>query len=152
MKLFNTKTIDPTQHYSTSYLSLDATAELNEEKIVSFTFKKSHFPNIDFQTLKSLDLLFCVSNFRFLVYKKLFKIKAGQTQSYKDLALALNTRPRAIARAMATNKIALFMPCHRIVANDGSLSGYGWGIEIKKFLLENEGVKFKNNRVLKLAK
>jgi AraC family transcriptional regulator of adaptative response/methylated-DNA-[protein]-cysteine methyltransferase len=65
-------------------------------------------------------------------------IPRGETRSYAQLAGQLDSHPRAIARACASNAIGLLLPCHRVVASDGSLSGYRWGLARKRQLLERE--------------
>ncbi|MBX5452522.1 MAG: methylated-DNA--[protein]-cysteine S-methyltransferase [Acidobacteriia bacterium] len=64
----------------------------------------------------------------------------GQTVSYADIAAALGqpNAVRAVARACASNAIALFIPCHRAVRSDGGLAGYRWGVERKRALLAAE--------------
>jgi AraC family transcriptional regulator of adaptative response/methylated-DNA-[protein]-cysteine methyltransferase len=74
------------------------------------------------------------------VWAELRKIPAGATRSYAEVANALG-RPsatRAVARACATNHVAMIVPCHRVVRGDGNLSGYRWGVARKKALLEAE--------------
>jgi AraC family transcriptional regulator of adaptative response/methylated-DNA-[protein]-cysteine methyltransferase len=74
------------------------------------------------------------------VWQALTAIPPGTTQSYSGIAAAIG-RPsatRAVARACATNLIAFAIPCHRVVRTDGSLSGYRWGVEVKRRLLEAE--------------
>lgn len=78
--------------------------------------------------------------FQWRVWQELLRIPAGATRSYGEVARALG-RPsaaRAVARACASNPVALVIPCHRVVASDGSLGGYRWGAERKKRLLERE--------------
>ena len=74
------------------------------------------------------------------VWRELRAIPVGQTRTYAQIAEALEqpTAARAVARACATNPIALVVPCHRVVRGDGNLAGYRWGIERKKQLLERE--------------
>ncbi|CDM39321.1 bifunctional DNA-binding transcriptional regulator/O6-methylguanine-DNA methyltransferase Ada [Ectopseudomonas oleovorans] len=72
------------------------------------------------------------------VWQALQNIPSGETRSYADLAGQLHSHPRAIARACASNAIGLLLPCHRVVASDGQLSGYRWGIERKRQLLARE--------------
>jgi AraC family transcriptional regulator of adaptative response/methylated-DNA-[protein]-cysteine methyltransferase len=74
------------------------------------------------------------------VWQALRKIPAGATVSYSDIAESIGTprAVRAVATACAWNKIAVAIPCHRIVRLDGSLSGYRWGVERKRKLLERE--------------
>ncbi len=74
------------------------------------------------------------------VWAYLQSIPFGATQSYSQVAKAVG-RPsacRAVARACATNPVAIAIPCHRVVRGDGSTGGYRWGIERKKALLEME--------------
>lgn len=78
--------------------------------------------------------------FQMQVWDALRKIPYGETLSYKQVAESLGNPKavRAVARACATNKVAVVIPCHRVVGSNGSLSGYRWGIERKKKLLETE--------------
>jgi AraC family transcriptional regulator of adaptative response/methylated-DNA-[protein]-cysteine methyltransferase len=74
------------------------------------------------------------------VWTYLQSIPFGATRSYSQVAKAIG-RPsasRAVARACATNPVAVAIPCHRVVREDGSISGYRWGMERKKALLEME--------------
>ncbi|MDT8070901.1 MAG: bifunctional DNA-binding transcriptional regulator/O6-methylguanine-DNA methyltransferase Ada [Terriglobia bacterium] len=77
------------------------------------------------------------------VWQELRKIPAGTTRSYAEVAEALGrpTASRAVARACATNHVAMLVPCHRVVRGDGNLSGYRWGAERKRELLEAERTK-----------
>ncbi len=75
------------------------------------------------------------------VWQELQKIPYGETRSYGDVAKAMGEPKavRAVARACATNSVGIVIPCHRVVREDGSLSGYRWGMERKRQLLEQEG-------------
>ncbi|MFK8014394.1 MAG: bifunctional DNA-binding transcriptional regulator/O6-methylguanine-DNA methyltransferase Ada [Gammaproteobacteria bacterium] len=74
------------------------------------------------------------------VWQALREIPSGCTVSYAQLAAAIGqpTAARAVARACATNSLAVVVPCHRVVRGDGSLSGYRWGVERKRALLDVE--------------
>ncbi|NKB56338.1 MAG: methylated-DNA--[protein]-cysteine S-methyltransferase [Alphaproteobacteria bacterium] len=74
------------------------------------------------------------------VWQALRGVEAGSTASYKDIAERIGNpnAVRAVARACAANPVAIAIPCHRVVRSDGSLSGYRWGIERKRALLERE--------------
>jgi len=78
--------------------------------------------------------------FQWSVWEKLREIPYGSTRSYSEVARAMGrpTATRAVARACATNPVALVIPCHRVVREDKSLGGYRWGIERKQALLEGE--------------
>lgn len=75
------------------------------------------------------------------VWKALQQIPAGETASYADIAHRIGAPKsvRAVAQACAANTLAVAVPCHRVVRTDGTLSGYRWGIERKRALLEREG-------------
>jgi len=78
--------------------------------------------------------------FQWRVWRALTRVRRGETRSYAALAAAIG-RPsaaRAVARACATNPLALFVPCHRIVRGNGQLGGYRWGLEVKRRLLNDE--------------
>jgi AraC family transcriptional regulator of adaptative response/methylated-DNA-[protein]-cysteine methyltransferase len=74
------------------------------------------------------------------VWQALRKIPAGSTASYSDIAQRIGAPKsvRAVAQACAANAIAIAIPCHRVVRQDGALSGYRWGVERKRALLERE--------------
>jgi AraC family transcriptional regulator of adaptative response/methylated-DNA-[protein]-cysteine methyltransferase len=74
------------------------------------------------------------------VWQALQEIPVGQTVSYAEVARRIGspTAVRAVAGACAANNLAVAIPCHRVVRNDGSLSGYAWGVERKRVLLDRE--------------
>lgn len=74
------------------------------------------------------------------VWQVLQEIPAGERQSYSEIARRIGTpsATRAVAGACAANKIAVVIPCHRVVRNDGALSGYAWGVDRKRALLDRE--------------
>jgi len=76
------------------------------------------------------------------VWKALQQIPPGSRVTYSDIAnnIGLPNAVRAVAQACGANKLAVAIPCHRIVKNDGSLSGYRWGVERKRALLEREAL------------
>ena len=80
------------------------------------------------------------SAFQWQVWEALRRIPAGQTMSYQAIAKGLGrpTAARAVARACASNRLALVIPCHRAVRQDGALGGYRWGVDRKRRLLEQE--------------
>ncbi len=77
------------------------------------------------------------------VWQALRAIPPGETVSYAELAarIDLPSGARAVAGACAANPAAVAIPCHRVVRNDGAISGYRWGVERKQALLEREGSK-----------
>lgn len=78
--------------------------------------------------------------FQWRVWRALTRIPRGETRSYSQVAKDIG-RPsavRAVARACATNPLALVVPCHRVVGANGALTGYRWGMSVKKTLLEKE--------------
>lgn len=81
--------------------------------------------------------------FQLRVWQALRAIPRGETRSYSQLARELGDAKatRAVARACATNRVALVVPCHRVVGASGDLTGYRWGVERKRQLLETEGAR-----------
>jgi methylated-DNA-[protein]-cysteine S-methyltransferase len=76
------------------------------------------------------------------VWKQMLKIPYGETRSYKWLAEKIKIRsPRAVGQACGSNPLPIVVPCHRVIASDGSLGGYGGGLGLKVKLLELEKVK-----------
>jgi AraC family transcriptional regulator, regulatory protein of adaptative response / methylated-DNA-[protein]-cysteine methyltransferase len=80
------------------------------------------------------------TDFQRTVWRALRRIAPGTTTTYGELARSIGrpTAARAVARACATNRIAVLTPCHRVVGKDGALTGYRWGITRKRALLTYE--------------
>jgi len=78
--------------------------------------------------------------FQHRVWQELRSIPRGETRSYAEVARRIGqpTAARAVARACATNRVALLVPCHRVVATSGGVGGYRWGVARKKALLASE--------------
>jgi len=78
--------------------------------------------------------------FQLRVWQALRQVPRGETRSYSELARELGepNATRAVARACATNRVALLVPCHRIVGADGALTGYRWGVDRKRQLIAAE--------------
>jgi AraC family transcriptional regulator of adaptative response/methylated-DNA-[protein]-cysteine methyltransferase len=84
--------------------------------------------------------------FQARVWQALRQIPRGQTRSYAEVARTIGqpSAVRAVARACATNPVAIAIPCHRVIGSDGSLTGYRWGAERKKKLLSMERMNLQN--------
>ncbi len=101
-----------------------------------------HMRAKDLDSDSKLPLDIRATAFQRRVWAYLQSIPFGATRSYSQVAKGIG-RPsavRAVARACATNPVAVAIPCHRVVRQDGSMGGYRWGIERKKALLEMENV------------
>jgi methylated-DNA-[protein]-cysteine S-methyltransferase len=87
-----------------------------------------------------LPLAMTGTEFQLRVWNLLREIPYGETRSYRDLAAALGMprAVRAVGAANGTNPLAIVVPCHRVIGSDGSLTGYGGGLALKKKLLELE--------------
>jgi AraC family transcriptional regulator of adaptative response/methylated-DNA-[protein]-cysteine methyltransferase len=86
------------------------------------------------------------SDFQKRVWGLLQAIPAGTTVSYGEIAARMETRDaREVASAIASNRIAILVPCHRVIKKDGTISGYRWGVARKRALLkrEQDGGEFK---------
>jgi AraC family transcriptional regulator of adaptative response/methylated-DNA-[protein]-cysteine methyltransferase len=95
---------------------------------------RGHQPHLD------LPLDVRATAFQRRVWEELRRIPYGQARTYSQVARAIG-RPsavRAVARACATNRVSVVIPCHRVVGSDGKLTGYRWGIERKRALLKME--------------
>jgi methylated-DNA-[protein]-cysteine S-methyltransferase len=93
------------------------------------------------RTKFSIPLKMVGTNFQIEVWNELLRIPFGETESYRNLSINMNNQSaiRAIASANGANAIAILIPCHRVIGNDGKLVGYAGGLEVKKKLLELEG-------------
>jgi AraC family transcriptional regulator of adaptative response/methylated-DNA-[protein]-cysteine methyltransferase len=110
----------------------DATLTRWAERIVRFITAPGEQPDLP------LDIR--GTAFQARVWRALQKVPPGRTATYSEIAAALGQPKavRAVAAACAANKLALLVPCHRIVRRDGDLAGYRWGIERKRALLAGE--------------
>ena len=87
-----------------------------------------------------LELLPAGTGFQKAVWRALAAIPFGQTRTYSEIARAIG-RPdsvRAVGAANGANRIAIIIPCHRVIGADGSLTGFGGGLDVKRWLLEHE--------------
>ena len=82
------------------------------------------------------------TDFQQSVWKALLEIPFGETRSYGDIAKRIGNpkASRAVGMANNRNPIAIFIPCHRVIGANGSLVGYGGGLDIKKYLLSIENI------------
>lgn len=80
--------------------------------------------------------------FQVAVWQELYRIPYGQTRSYAQIAQAIGSpnAVRAVGAANAANPVAVIVPCHRVIGSNGSLTGYGGGLDMKQWLLTLEGV------------
>lgn len=84
-------------------------------------------------------------------YQLLCEVPQGKVTTYKLMAEALGTKAyRAVGNAMYRNPNAPKVPCHRVVANNGHLNGYAFGLDNKKKLLKSEGISFNGDKVFNL--
>ncbi len=119
---------------------LDADYKEEESPVLKLAVKQldEYFSNE--RTIFDIPLLFTGTDFQRLVLEELLKIPYGTTVSYSELAERVG-RPsavRAVANANRRNPLSLFVPCHRVIGGDGSLTGYAGGLNAKKILLDLE--------------
>jgi AraC family transcriptional regulator of adaptative response/methylated-DNA-[protein]-cysteine methyltransferase len=91
----------------------------------------------------TVPLVFPGTPFQRQVWQQLLAIPYGETRSYQDIAAALGVRTasRAVGRANGQNRVAIVIPCHRVINSGGALGGYGGGLWRKQFLLDLETQK-----------
>jgi methylated-DNA-[protein]-cysteine S-methyltransferase len=96
----------------------------------------------DLQSLDEVEVELHGTEFQRGVWTALREVRAGTTTSYATLAARVGSPAavRAVGAANGANPVAVVLPCHRIVGSNGSLTGYGGGLERKRWLLEHEGV------------
>ncbi|NNG67453.1 methylated-DNA--[protein]-cysteine S-methyltransferase [Caldanaerobacter subterraneus] len=83
------------------------------------------------------------TEFQMAVWEEILKIPYGSVVTYGEIARRIGKpkAARAVGQALNKNPIPIIIPCHRVIGSGGNLTGFGGGIEIKKFLLNHEGVK-----------
>lgn len=87
-----------------------------------------------------LPISFCGTEFQMRVWNELCRVEYGATISYKELASRVGSSKayRAVGNAVHCNPIAIVIPCHRVIGADGSIGGFAGGVDIKRYLLDNE--------------
>ncbi|WP_255364448.1 methylated-DNA--[protein]-cysteine S-methyltransferase [Luteibacter sp. UNC138MFCol5.1] len=108
------------------------------DAVIARVARELGWSDADAPALPPLDV--AATAFQWRVWDALTRIPRGETLSYGELAAALGVpqAARAIGRACGSNRLALLVPCHRIIREDGSLGGWRWGLEIKQQLLATE--------------
>ncbi|MGC9517419.1 MAG: methylated-DNA--[protein]-cysteine S-methyltransferase [Methanomicrobiales archaeon] len=94
--------------------------------------------------------LYRCSKFQEAVLKAEYQIPRGRVSIYQDIARRIGNdkAARAVGNALARNPFPLIIPCHRAIRSDGSLGGFQGGEDMKRALLENEGIRFKGGRII----
>lgn len=89
------------------------------------------------------------TSFQLSVWNELRRIPYGTTKSYKEIAIAIDKPKayRAVALACSQNPLALFIPCHRVIASNGKISGYRWGVELKRMFIGMEKDRKWTNKI-----
>lgn len=104
-------------------------------------------------TRKTFDvtLNFKGTSFQKMVWNEVLKVEFGCTASYSEIAVKLNLSPyssRAVGMANGKNPLLIIMPCHRVIGEDGKLTGYSGGLDRKRWLLTHEKNLFKSESLL----
>lgn len=86
------------------------------------------------------------------IYKKLLDVPKGKITTYGDLAKAVGLKngQRVVGRIMNKNPYPVIIPCHRVVMSSGKIGGYAYGEHIKTKMLNDEGIKIQNGKILDL--
>jgi len=110
---------------------------INEQLDDYFSGKRQHF---------DLEMELHGTNFQQAVWKACASIPYGETRSYADLANMIGKpqASRAVGMALGANPIPIVIPCHRVIGSSGKLTGFGGGLDVKKALLELEGIDCKD--------
>ncbi len=121
---------------SDEYVSLaQSVSELYFGKSIVF---ESDTLNLDFNGFQKKVLL------------EVMKIPYGEVKTYKQISEAINSKAyRAVGTAIGKNPMPLIIPCHRVVRSDFKVGGFYGGTKMKKEILKNEGIKIKNDKILK---
>lgn len=141
LEFSNRKNID--KQFENLISNLGGNVEIVESETSLLAALKSEMAEYFAGTRKifSIPLNLIGTDFQKTVWMELLKIPYGTTVSYMQLSKTIGNAKaiRAVANANAINKIAIIVPCHRIVGSDGSLTGYAGGLDRKRWLLNLEG-------------
>jgi methylated-DNA-[protein]-cysteine S-methyltransferase len=115
---------------------------INETELLKSAYKQLMEYFSGSRKIFDLSLAFEGTSFQQKVWKALLTIPYGQVRSYKDIAKQTGNEKacRAVGMANNRNPIGIIIPCHRVIGSDGKLVGYGGGLDIKRYLLQLEGV------------
>ncbi|MGI6538868.1 MAG: methylated-DNA--[protein]-cysteine S-methyltransferase [Caldicoprobacterales bacterium] len=115
---------------------------INETELLKSAYKQLMEYFSGSRKIFDLSLAFEGTSFQQKVWKALLTIPYGQVRSYKDIARQTGNEKacRAVGMANNRNPIGIIIPCHRVIGSDGKLVGYGGGLDIKRYLLQLEGV------------
>lgn len=116
------------------YMGLDSNVSELDRRFAGALFVQEHItPDFETLHLKGTD-------FQLSVWSELLNIPSGKTFTYSQLAEVLGSpkAQRAVGSAVGSNPVSLVIPCHRVVAANGGLGGYYWGVELKKRILAAE--------------
>jgi methylated-DNA-[protein]-cysteine S-methyltransferase len=107
----------------------------------------------DFAVIDAVPVMTAGTSFQRQVWAALRKIRPGTTLGYGALASNwdIRSQARAVGLANGANPIAIVVPCHRVIGADAGLTGYGGGIDRKKWLLTHEGAAFKDTAARRFA-
>ncbi|TVP49262.1 MAG: bifunctional DNA-binding transcriptional regulator/O6-methylguanine-DNA methyltransferase Ada [Halomonas sp.] len=122
--------------FQDQFSSAELTTRKDFDEIVSKVVGFIEHPKIGFD----LPLDIQGTAFQERVWSTLMEIQPGETLTYSEVAKRIGSpkSTRAVAQACGANRLAVAIPCHRVIRTNGDLSGYRWGIERKKWLIENE--------------
>jgi AraC family transcriptional regulator of adaptative response/methylated-DNA-[protein]-cysteine methyltransferase len=124
------------------YLSEYFNTSIEEGNNIHFTILRQQLAEYFDGTRKefTVPLISPGSDFQLKVWKELLNIPYGSTRSYLDQAIAIGKQEsiRAVANANGMNRIAIIIPCHRVIGSDGHLTGYGGGLKRKRWLIDHE--------------
>ena len=135
----------PTERQAVESLGIEAVASASpdDEALSSLTARMESYYEGEEQEFGDVELdLSEKTPFQRQILESVRSIPRGQVRSYAQVAASVG-RPnaaRAVGAAMASNPVCVIIPCHRVIASDGSLAGFGGGLELKRRMLELEGV------------
>lgn len=148
MSLFNdneheTALMDMQADWPNATLEIDCSPQINN--IIETIFDDNNQKlDINFEAINNYNVLLKGTTLQVKVWKELVTLKEGTTTNYEQIAKAVGNPKavRAVANAIAKNRIAYLIPCHRVIHKKGSLSKYRWGPERKRQMLQYEHEKF----------
>jgi methylated-DNA-[protein]-cysteine S-methyltransferase len=130
-----------TDGHSRMEQALQAGAHVRAKDPAGLTTAFQAYFDGELAAIEGLPVVFGGTDFQVRVWRGLLEIPCGQTRSYGDLARRIGNPKavRAVGLANGSNPLGIVVPCHRVIGSNGTLTGYGGGIERKRWLLEHEG-------------